>query len=153
MKRVAIFGAAALMLTALAGPVAAKGPEKATGGVGWTGPRGPRHAGFNAQADKGQLEITDFDGSSLHVAVECLKVVNGAAWFGGEITKATGAFDPGRVGEGLVTKVEDNATPGSQGDRIGNRGAGDADDACDDVEAMVAVTMRDVESGNLQVKG
>lgn len=159
LRRTTILGLS-LTLATMAGPALAGGPvDRTDGGVGWEGPRGMRHAGFNARATgsdseaRGQLEISERDGSSLHVDVRCLKVDGDTAWFGGEITKATGAFDPTdtREGQGLMTQVFDGGTPGRNGDQIGNRGATDANAACTMVESMTPATPNEVEKGDLRV--
>ena len=158
MKKIAIFTGLCLVLATQGLAMAQEDHRKVTGGVGWVGPMGQdRHAGFTAHDTTpamGEFQLSQDDGSTLHYVVRCVSFDDSTqAWFGGEITEATGSFDPTdtREGMGLVTKVIDGGTPGRNGDEIGNQAAANETDACARVEMQSPVNTVPVENGNLEI--
>lgn len=172
MKTTAYAAIVALTVAALVFGTSAmaKGPaNKATGEVTWTArtnqPVDKQIPGivsdFNAHDlgpgmnDKGTMTITippnNVVGNGTRVVdISCVKVVDGQAWFAGEIVEADGDF-AGTVGDIQLTWVLDGSTSGAEADKIGGNSYNTLAQACAVVEAGGWTGTGDVTAGNLQV--
>lgn len=140
----------ALAMSAMPVALAGGAADKATGDVTWTsqpGVEGYRTV-FDAHEDrdgrpaKGEVTFYHPDGGKRIVDIECAEIDGNEGSFAGPVTYADGAF-AGSEGVYYVHWVQDNATPGEEGDGIGSM-PGD----CSDLGWVGGGTVTD---GNLQV--
>ena len=122
MKRLLICSMMALIGAYVPIALAAPAP-KATGDVQFTGSGAEQELDFNAHDggasanDKGAIAYTNFTaGISYSAIVSCanVDVSTGSAYFSYEIP----AGFPGLSGIGIVFKVVDGGTPGTNGDQV-----------------------------------
>ena len=149
-RKIALVGALALAMSLTASLAPAQPADKSTGGVEYTtavGNPGAR-ASFNAhETPKGQVNLSGVGPLGdiwFHGTVDCyFRTGDNSARFSGMMTATNGpGFTHFYIG------VEDNGTPGRNGDRISvQRKTGPVD--C--TTAALASPVRDVTGGNLVV--
>jgi hypothetical protein len=96
----------------------------ADGDVTWTS--GPGVAGLHTvfyvfvAGNSGKVTHNHPEGGELIMTVDCVLVEGNEAWFAGQVTEASGAYD-GNLGERRLFWVEDNGVAGDpEADRIGS---------------------------------
>ena len=158
MKRLVILCALAFAASYAATAGAAPAP-KATGGVQFTTPGSVQSMEFNAHdggasvLDWGEVTYTNFSaGFSYTADVECANVdVNtSTAYFAYEIPPGL----PGLSGLGIVFRVIDGGTPGTNGDQVSFGVFSSVDDAiaaCELATLGSVVINNTVTGGNLVV--
>ena len=151
-----------IIVVGFASVVAAAPAPKATGDVDFTDGANAQTLAFNAHdggpsaSDKGSVTYTNFTAGLTYTApVLCanVDVDNSVAYFAYEIPEGIPGFE-GLGGLGIVFRVEDGGTPGTNGDEIGFDvyGSGEAAvAACETPTNSLPSNPQTITGGNLVV--